>query len=113
MNPVGEDGSKSVKVAIADSIPLVSMDSSMFSDEKLQKSNLASVEKEKEDKSILSTLPVATVKEIEGYEKQLGEAEPLPNSYIRFMERSGEELDGKECFKSSNRAVIIVNHMVI
>nr|XP_033198213.1 peregrin isoform X2 [Bombus vancouverensis nearcticus] len=35
------------------------------------------------------------VKEIDGYEQQLGEAEPLPNSYIRFMERSGEELDGE------------------
>lgn len=59
-----------------------------------QKNNVTALEKEKEDKNVLSTLPVATVKEIEGYENQLGEAEPLPNSYIRFMERSGEELDG-------------------
>jgi len=60
----------------------------------MQKNNAALLEKEKEDKNILSALPVATFKEIEGYEKQLGEAAPLPNSYIRFMERSGEELDG-------------------
>lgn len=66
-----------------------------MSDEKVQKSNAATLEKEKEDKNILSSLPIASVKEIEGYENQLGEAEPLPNSYIRFMERSGEELDGK------------------
>jgi len=60
----------------------------------IQKNNAALLEKEKEDKNILNALPVATFKEIEGYEKQLGEAAPLPNSYIRFMERSGEELDG-------------------
>jgi len=71
------------------------MDASI-SDEK--KSNASSLEKEKEDKNILNSLPIATVKEIEGYEDQLGEAEPLPNSYIRFMERSGEELDGKVYF---------------
>lgn len=73
------------------------MDASI-SDEKMQKSNVSSLEKEKEDKNILNSLPIATVKEIEGYEDQLGEAEPLPNSYIRFMERSGEELDGKVYF---------------
>lgn len=64
-------------------------------DEKTQKNSIVPAEKEKEEKNVLSNLPVATVKEIEGYEKQLGEAESLPNSYIRFMERSGEELDGK------------------
>lgn len=64
-------------------------------DEKIQKNNAVSVEKEKEEKSVLSTLPVAKFKEIEGYEMQLGLAESLPNSYIRFMERNGEELDGK------------------
>lgn len=94
VNPIGEDGNKSAKLAISDAIPIISMDSNML-DEKGLKSNAALLEKEKEDKNILSTLPVATVKEIEGYENQLGEAEPLPNSYIRFMERSGEELDGK------------------
>lgn len=52
-------------------------------------------ERDKEDKAILSSLPVAIVKELDGYERQIGEAEPLPNSYVRFMERSGEELDGK------------------
>ena len=94
VNPIGEDGNKSIKLAILDAIPIISMDSSMF-DEKMQKSNAASLEKEKEDKNILNTLPIAFVKAIEGYENQLGEAKPLPNSYIRFMERSGEELDGK------------------
>lgn len=94
VNPIGEDGNKSIKLAISDAIPIISMDSSML-DEKGLKYNATLLEKEKEDKNILSTLPVATVKEIEGYEDQLGEAEPLPNSYIRFMERSGEELDGK------------------
>ncbi|KAM0731850.1 Bromodomain-containing protein-like protein [Formica fusca] len=94
VNPIGEDGNKSIKLAISDAIPIISLDSSML-DEKGLKYNAALLEKEKEDKNILSTLPVATVKEIEGYEDQLGEAEPLPNSYIRFMERSGEELDGE------------------
>ncbi|TGZ52969.1 bromodomain-containing protein homolog [Temnothorax longispinosus] len=94
VNPIGEDGNKSIKLAISDGIPIISMDASM-SDEKLQKNNTASLEKEKEDKNILNSLPIATVKEIEGYENQLGEADPLPNSYIRFMERSGEELDGE------------------
>lgn len=97
VNPIGDDGNKSIKLAISDAIPIISMDASM-SDEKVQKSNAVSQEKEKEDKNILNALPIATVKEIEGYEDQLGEAEPLPNSYIRFMERSGEELDGKIYF---------------
>ncbi|XP_012522804.1 peregrin [Monomorium pharaonis] len=96
VNPIGEkeDGNKAIKLSISDAIPIISMDSSMF-DEKMQKSNAASIEKEKEDKNVLNSLPTATIKEIEGYENQLGEAEPLPNSYIRFMERSGEELDGE------------------
>ncbi|EGI68196.1 Peregrin [Acromyrmex echinatior] len=94
VNPIGEDGNKSIKLAILDAIPIISMDSNMF-DEKMQKSNTASLEKEKEDKNNLNTLPTAFVKPIEGYENQLGEAKPLPNSYIRFMERSGEELDGE------------------
>ncbi|XP_012280063.1 peregrin isoform X2 [Orussus abietinus] len=52
-------------------------------------------DKDREDKTIPSSLPVASVKELDGYELQIGEAEPLPNSYVRFMERSGEELDGE------------------
>ncbi|XP_011642424.1 peregrin [Pogonomyrmex barbatus] len=94
VNPIGEDANKSIKLAISDAIPIISMDANTL-DEKVQKSNVASLEKEKEDKNILNTLPIATFKEIEGYQDQLGEAEPLPNSYIRFMERSGEELDGE------------------
>jgi len=97
VNPIGEDGNKSIKLAILDAIPIISMDTSVC-DEKVQKTNTTSLEKEKEDKNVLNALPTATVKEIEGYENQLGEAEPLPNSYIRFMERSGEELDGKIYF---------------
>lgn len=81
---------KPVRVGINDSISIVSMDKA---DEK--KGNNTMHEKDKEDKAILSSLPVAMVKELSGYERQIGEAEPLPNSYVRFMERSGEELDGE------------------
>ncbi|EZA60271.1 hypothetical protein DMN91_010538 [Ooceraea biroi] len=95
VHPIGEDANKPVKLAISDAIPIISMDGSMDDKSLMQKSNAALLEKEKEDKNILSTLPVATFREIEGYEEQLGKAEPLPNSYIRFMERSGEELDGE------------------
>ncbi|XP_014484453.1 PREDICTED: peregrin isoform X1 [Dinoponera quadriceps] len=94
VNPIGEEGNKPIKLSITDIVPIISLDESML-DEKAQKNSAASAEKEKEEKNVLSTLPVATVKEIEGYENQLGEAESLPNSYIRFMERSGEELDGE------------------
>lgn len=59
-----------------------------------KKGNHTLNDKDKEDKAILSSLPVAIVKELDGYERQIGEAEQLPNSYVRFMERSGEELDG-------------------
>lgn len=64
------------------------------------KKNIAQLDKDKEDKAILSSLPVAVFKELDGYENQIGEAEPLPNSYVRFMERSGEELDGKNNYKN-------------
>lgn len=89
------------------------MDASVL-DEKAQKSTAATLEKEKEDKNILNALPTASVKEIEGYEGQLGEAEPLPNSYIRFMERSGEELDGKihfsfvQCYDMSRVKILLI-----
>lgn len=95
VNCIGEDGTKQIKIGINEAIPIISMDASMYEEKCLQKTNAATLEKEKEDKNILSTLPVAKFKVIDGYEEQLGEAEPLPNSYIRFMERSGEELDGK------------------
>lgn len=107
---MGEDANKPVKLAISDVLPIISMDGSMLDDKNMQKNNAALLEKEKEDKNILSSLPVATFKEIEGYEEQLGEAEALPNSYIRFMERSGEELDGThvlQCF-SYNFYIIII-----
>lgn len=70
------------------------MEGNSFDEKTTQKGHNISSDKDKEEKNILSSLPVAMVKEIDGYEEQLGEAEPLPNSYIRFMERSGEELDG-------------------
>ncbi|XP_020284724.1 peregrin isoform X1 [Pseudomyrmex gracilis] len=95
VNCIGEDGNKQIKIGINEAIPIISMDASMYEEKSLQKTNAATLEKEKEDKNILSTLPVAKFKVIDGYEEQLGEAEPLPNSYIRFMERSGEELDGE------------------
>lgn len=94
VNPIGEDSNKPVKLSIYDAIPIISMDGSMLDEKSMQKNNAALLDKEKEDKNILNSLPVAKFKKIEGYEEQLGEAEPLPNSYIRFMERSGEELDG-------------------
>lgn len=95
MNPIGEDTNKTFKIGITDSVPIISLEGNS-SDEKntTQKGHAIPLDKDKEEKNILSNLPVAMVKEIDGYEQQLGEAEPLPNSYIRFMERSGEELDG-------------------
>ncbi|XP_043263662.1 peregrin-like isoform X3 [Colletes gigas] len=96
VNPIGEDAHKTFKIGIADSVPIISLEGNGF-DEKsmIQKGHNLSMDKEKDEKNVLNSLPVAMVKEIEGYEQQLGEAEPLPNSYIRFMERSGEELDGE------------------
>lgn len=95
VNPIGEDTNKTFKIGITDSVPIISLEGNS-SDEKntIQKGHAIPLDKDKEEKNILSNLPVAMVKEIDGYEQQLGEAEPLPNSYIRFMERSGEELDG-------------------
>ncbi|XP_068985349.1 bromodomain-containing protein homolog [Bombus flavifrons] len=96
VNPIGEDTNKTFKIGITDSVPIISLEGNS-SDEKntTQKGHAIPLDKDKEEKNILSNLPVAMVKEIDGYEQQLGEAEPLPNSYIRFMERSGEELDGE------------------
>ncbi|KAJ8668318.1 hypothetical protein QAD02_009981 [Eretmocerus hayati] len=90
--PYKSDGNKPCKLNFTDSILLSSQDDDP--DEKHQKSSGLS-EKEKEDKAVLSSLPVAVSKELGGYEEQIGEATPLPNSYVRFMERSGEELDGE------------------
>ncbi|XP_066598940.1 bromodomain-containing protein homolog isoform X2 [Prorops nasuta] len=96
VHPIGEDGNKPVKLGITESIPIIPFEVNSFDDKTLvSKGNSMILEKEKEDKAILGTLPVANVKEIEGYENQIGEAESLPNSYVRFMERSGEELDGE------------------
>lgn len=93
VNPIGEDANKIFKIGITDSIPIISLERNSFDEKNIQKGYIAS-DKDKEEKNILNTLPVAMVKEIDEYEQQLGEAEALPNSYIRFMERSGEELDG-------------------
>ncbi|OAD52514.1 Peregrin [Eufriesea mexicana] len=96
VNPIGEDTNKTFKIGITDSIPIISLEGNGF-DEKnmIQKGHAVPPDKDREEKNILNSLPVAMVKQIDGYEHQLGEAEPLPNSYIRFMERSGEELDGE------------------
>lgn len=95
MNPIGEDANKTFKIGINDSIPIISLEGNSFDEKSMtQKVHVTLSDKDKEEKVILNSLPVAVVKEIDGYEEQLGEAEPLPNSYIRFMERSGEELDG-------------------
>lgn len=93
VNPIGEDVNKIFKIGITDSIPIISLEGNGFDEKNIQK-YIAPSDKDKEEKNILNTLPVAMVKEIDEYEQQLGEAEALPNSYIRFMERSGEELDG-------------------
>ncbi|XP_024944695.1 peregrin isoform X2 [Cephus cinctus] len=96
VNPAGEEGNKPIRLGIAESIPIISLEEVEADLRNTnQKANVATAEKEREDKAILSSLPVAMVKELEGYEGQIGEAEPLPNSYVRFMERSGEELDGE------------------
>lgn len=95
MTPIGEDASRTFKVGIADSIPIIGLEGNSF-DEKspAHKGHAAPSDKDREERNLLCGLPVAMVKELNGYEQQLGTAEPLPNSYIRFMERSGEELDG-------------------
>ena len=90
-----EGCSKPVKINFTDSIAIVKQEEYDFN-EKISphKNSTSTADREKEDKIILSSLPVAVAKEIDGYESQIGEAESLPNSYVRFMERSGEELDG-------------------
>ncbi|OXU28273.1 hypothetical protein TSAR_009487 [Trichomalopsis sarcophagae] len=97
LNPLREDGNKPFKVNFNDSIPILSQEE-FDADEKntsFKSNSSAAADREKEDKAILSSLPTAVAKELDGYESQIGEAEPLPNSYVRFMERSGEELDGE------------------
>lgn len=96
VNPIGEDANKTFKIGITDSVPIISLEGNGFDEKNMvQKGHTMLTDKDKEEKNVLNSLPVAMVKEIKGYEEQLGEAEPLPNSYIRFMERSGEELDGE------------------
>lgn len=95
----GDDGSKPSKIYFNDSIPIDSLKEQDTEDKNSPQKNGPSVpEKDKDDKTVLSTLPKAVTKEVEGYEKKIGEAEPLPNSYVRFIERTGEELDGKIFF---------------
>jgi bromodomain and PHD finger-containing protein 1 len=90
-----DDGNKPYKVSFNDSIPIVSQEEYDADDKNTSHKNSGSAaDREKEDKAILSSLPKAVSKELDGYERHIGEAEPLPNSYVRFMERSGEELDG-------------------
>ncbi|KAK2582582.1 hypothetical protein KPH14_004870 [Odynerus spinipes] len=95
VNPIGEDSNKSVKIEIAEPLPIITVDVNAQDEKNLTLKDNSTLDKDKEDKNILNSLPTAKVIEIEGYESQLGEAEPLPNSYVRFMERSGEELDGE------------------
>lgn len=97
VNPIGEDAHKTFKIGITDSVPIISLEGNGFDEKSIvSKGHTIQTDKDKDEKNVLSSLPVAMVKEIDGYEQQLGEAEPLPNSYIRFMERSGEELDGMQ-----------------
>ncbi|XP_043674044.1 peregrin [Vespula pensylvanica] len=95
VNPIGEDNNKPVKIEIAETLPVITIESNGQDEKNLTSKENSNSDKDKEDKNTLNSLPTAKVIEIEGYESQLGEAEPLPNSYVRFMERSGEELDGE------------------
>lgn len=94
----GDDGNKPSKVYFNDSIPIDSQEEQNAVDKSPQKNGPSVTEKDKDDKTVLSTLPKAVAKEVDGYEKKIGEAEPLPNSYVRFIERTGEELDGTYMF---------------
>lgn len=101
-------------MSFSESIPLLSLDEYEAEEknvpivpvavekEKNNKLNASMVKEQKDDKAVLSSLPVAVSKELEGYEEQIGKAEPLPHSYIRFIERSNEELDGMCKIDSSN-----------
>ncbi|XP_014212581.1 peregrin [Copidosoma floridanum] len=94
--PWKEDVTKPVKLQFTESISILPQDGCVEEEKSSPHKNTITIsDREKEDKAILSSLPVAVAKEIDGYEKQIGEAEALPNSYVRFMERSGEELDGE------------------
>lgn len=94
---LGDEVNKPVRLNFTDTIPIISQED-FERDEKNVPKGAPISDKEKEDKAILSNLPVAVVKELDGYENQIGEAEPLPNNYVRFMERSGEDLDGNFSF---------------
>lgn len=97
VTPADEESNKQLRLGINDTLSVLSS-SEYEANNKTgsQKGLNSAAEREKEDRAILSSLPVATVKHLDGYESQIGEAEPLPNSYVRFMERSGEELDGEK-----------------
>ncbi|XP_046465542.1 bromodomain-containing protein homolog [Neodiprion pinetum] len=96
IHSVGEEGSKSNRLGITEAIPIISSEEYEADNKNSDHRKSTSVtDKDKDDKTTLNSLPVAMVKALDGYESQIGEAEPLPNSYVRFMERSGEELDGE------------------
>lgn len=89
---MGDDVNKPLRLNFTDKITVISQEEFELEDKNVPKS--APVPENQDDKAILSSLPVAVVKELSGYENHIGEAEPLPNNYVRFMERSGEDLDG-------------------
>lgn len=91
---MGDEINKPVRLNFTDKITVISQEEFEL-DEKNVLAKVGTVPEKKDDKAILSSLPVAVVKELAGYENHIGEAEPLPNNYVRFMERSGEDLDGK------------------
>ncbi|XP_043464131.1 bromodomain-containing protein 1 [Leptopilina heterotoma] len=90
---LGDDVNKPLRLNFTDKITVISQEEFELEDKNLPKG--APVPENQDDKAILSSLPVAVVKELSGYENHIGEAEPLPNNYVRFMERSGEDLDGE------------------
>lgn len=98
---MGEEGNKPSRLGISEPISIISSEDYEDEDRSVSHKKSANyADKDKDDKAILSSLPVAMVKALDGYEGQIGEADPLPNSYVRFMERSGEELDGIQFCKN-------------
>ena len=105
---MGDEPNKPVRLNFTDTIPVISQEDFQMNERNVPKGAAIS-DKERDDKAILSNLPVAVVKELDGYENQIGEAEPLPNNYVRFMERSGEDLDGKFLWNRSKFSFYLLN----
>lgn len=53
------------------------------------------VDSKPEKNEVIASLPEASFKELENY--NICDAPTRPNAYIRFIEKSAEELDGEVC----------------